>query len=533
MPLRLKIGVFFLLSAFLAQVIFSMREKSPTVDEFAHNIASGYSHLMTRNFKMIPGSPPLPRLLSAIPLYFLKARLPLDHISWQQNNSPEFATQFFHHYNQNMDEMVFWARIPIAILSVLLGLCVFMWSKTLFGAIGAFTSLVLYCFCPDIIAHSGLSTADLSVTLFFFLTLAYFWSYLKKPSCKHLVLTGVVTGLAFLSKFSAVLIFPTLLIIAFVSKKTKEISLLKIFSFLVVCFFTVWAGYFFELKPLLKDTPDPAKKAALIEKLGGKQALSFAESTPIPLATFGVAFTSMMFTRAQGTNAYLMGEWSRHGWWYYYLVAFLIKNSIPFVLFSVLALVFFKKLGLDKLTTAIFYVPIAVFFVVTLNDKAQAGIRYFLPIYPLLFVLAGGVVMYFFKKGKIFKWLMIFLLAWHAAEAFFIYPDYLAYFNEWVGGPKNGYKYLRDSNIDWGQDLKGLGAYVKKEGFKEVALYYYGPVDPGYYGIHYRVLSPSEFKVPQKTVYAVSVHHLDTLEWTAHTLPTQRIGYSMYVYDLR
>lgn len=34
-----------------------------------------------------------------------------------------------------------------------------------------------------------------------------------------------------------------------------------------------------------------------------------------------------------------------------------------------------------------------------------------------------------------------------------IYPHQLAYFNEASGGPRNGYRHLLHSNIDWGQDL--------------------------------------------------------------------------------
>jgi len=37
-----------------------------------------------------------------------------------------------------------------------------------------------------------------------------------------------------------------------------------------------------------------------------------------------------------------------------------------------------------------------------------------------------------------------------------VYPHYLAFFNQSIGGPHNGYKWLADSNIDWGQDLKLL-----------------------------------------------------------------------------
>ncbi len=301
----------------------------------------------------------------------------------------------------------------------------------------------------------------------------------------------------------------------------------------MMCFFTVWAGYFFEMKPLLKNTPDPSKKAAIYERVGGKGLLWFAEKAPVPLSTFSSALVSMGYTRAKGTNAFLMGEWSRTGWWYYYLVAFLIKNTLPFILLSLISFICIRRLGLDRSSILVLTVPVIFFFVVTLNDKAQAGIRYFLPIYPFLFVSAGGAVSYFWRKSKALKFAVAALLSWHLMEAIYIFPDHLAYFNELIGGPKNGYKFLRDSNLDWGQDLKPLGEWVRKERYPEVALFFYGPADPLYYRIPYRALTEEEFREPKAAIYAIGAHHIDAVRWAQEVRPTKVIGYSIFVYDMR
>ena len=131
------------------------------------------------------------------------------------------------------------------------------------------------------------------------------------------------------------------------------------------------------------------------------------------------------------------------------------------------------------------------------------------------------------------KGIVIFLLGWHAVEALIVFPHYLSYFNEFVGGSSNGYRYLRDSNVDWGQDLKGLGKFVKENNYPEVALFFFGPASPDFYGIPYRRLEPSEFKKPIKAVYAIGAHFIDQVEWTKDVKPTKIIGYSVFVYDLR
>lgn len=532
-----KIKTVYLVSALLiilfGLVTFSMRTKSPTCDEFAHHVASGYSYLVTGDFRMNPASPPLPRVLAALPLWFLKAKAPLDHSSWKEGNSPVFAHQFFEVYNHNMDQLIFWARIPIVILSIIFGFFVFYWSRALFGEMAAYFSLILYCFCPDIIAHSGLATADLAVAFFFFMTLMCYWKYLKEPALKYLFFTGVMAGLAFLSKFSAVLLFPIMLLTALLSGKVKEIALPKMLAFLFICFFTVWAGYGFELKPLLTNTPDPAKKIAMYQKAGGEALVHFAEKVSVPLSTFSSAFVSMMVTKARGTHAYLMGQWSDKGWWYYYFVAFLIKNTIPFILLIFASFFIFKKLGLDRLTQVTLLTPVVFFFAATLGDKAQAGIRYFLPIYPLLFLLAGAGAAYLWKKNNAMRFIVAALLSWHAAEAIHIFPDYLAYFNESIGGPDNGYKWLRDSNIDWGQDLKGIGKLAQKEKYPEVVVLTLSPVDPADYGIPYRRFNESDSAAPAKTVYAVGVHFWDSVRWAKHIKPDRIIGHSFFIYDMR
>ena len=525
--------VFILLFLLAAQCLLSMRAKSPTADEFSHHIANGYSYLLTGDFRMNPASPPLPRMLSALPLIFLNARAPLDDRAWQEGDSPEFARKFFYEYNHRLDDFIFLARTPIVILSLIFGLAVFLWAKELFGIPAGIMALILYSFCPDIVAHSQLATADLSIALFFFLSLITFRRYLNKPSVRNLVWTGAMVGLAFLSKFSAILILPILFLIAVFSKQMKKIPIAHFAGFFLVCFMTIWAGYFFELKPLLKNTPDPVKKERVYEKIGGPTLLRFAREIPVPLSTFSSAIVSMSVTRAHGTNAFLMGQWSGGGWWYYYFVAFLIKNTIPFVLLSVISILWIKKIGLDRVTMLFFLVPIGFFFLVTLPDKAQAGIRYFLPIYPLFFVLSAGTAAHFWKNSSKLRAIIVALLMWHAIEAARIYPNYLAYFNELIGGPKNGYKYLRDSNIDWGQDLKMLGELVKNKGYKEVTLSYPWPADPRYYKIPFRLAGPGEFLKPAPTIYAISVHGLDAFSWTKQEQPTYRVGYSIFVYDLR
>lgn len=531
---RLWLAAILLLALLAAQTVLSMRQKSPTCDEFAHHIANGYSYLVTSDFRMNPASPPLARAWPTIPLRLMGAKLPLDHLSWKEGDSPEFARQFFYHANGDcVNRFVFWARTFVVLLSLLFGLVIFRFARRALGDLEALLALSLYVFSPNIIAHSGLATADLMVAFFFFLTCVSFWGYLRRPGWGFVALTGAMAGLTFLSKFSAVVLFPTLLLWAVLSGQRRLFSARRVAAFLAVCFFTIWAGYAFEVKPLLKNTPDPAKKEAYYRKIGGERLVEFARNVPVPLSTFASSIVSMGFTRKSGTDAFLMGEWSRNGWWYYYFVALGMKETIPLIFLTLLGWLLLVPSVPDRNTRLLLTVPVVVLFGMTLGDRAQAGVRYFLLIFPMFFLTAAAAAGWIWRRWGKLRLLVLTFFLWHAAEAVRIYPDYLAYFNQSVGGPSNGYKYLRDSNLDWAQDLKGVGAWAREQKYPEVVVMYHGIEDPAYYGIPAREITQDELIRPKPTVYAIGAHRFNVVKWTSDVRPTHVVGHSFFIYDMR
>jgi hypothetical protein len=67
-----------------------------------------------------------------------------------------------------------------------------------------------------------------------------------------------------------------------------------------------------------------------------------------------------------------------------------------------------------------------------------------------------------------------------------------------AGGPRGGWRYLLDSNIDWGQDLKRLASWQRAHGGVALDLAYFGTADPKAYGIaHRKVVWVHDFR-PQE-----------------------------------
>ncbi len=523
-----------LLGVLIFQGLGAARSWAPTADEFSHQIASNTSSFLTRDFRMNPVQPPLPRHLMALPLVFLGAKLPLNDPSWSAVDVQAFARAFFYVANSGrMDELVFWARMPILALSVVFGLAVQGAASALFGPVAGLAALALYVSSPNIVAHSALATSDLAVALFFFLSLRSFEAYLRAGSRRHLVLSAAFTALTFLSKFSAVLLPPFLVAAAVLGGRRKRLTIRAAAAFAGITVLVIWAGYFFEVKPLLENVPDRGEKAEFIRRIAGDRGVAIAERAPVPLATFGSALVGIVRTRHLGTHSYLMGEWSDTGWPHYYFVTWMVKETLPFLALILLSLILLPRLPGDRLTKTFLTVPIAGFFLATLGDRAQVGIRYFLPVFPSLFILAGGVAAWLWGRGKAARAVLLGLLIWHATETLRVGPHYLAYFNQIAGGPSNGYKWLRDSNLDWGQDLKGLGEYLKTKGDPEVTLFLYSPAEPASYGIRGRRIETEELEAPRAAFYALGAHNIDAVQWAAGRRPDAEIGHTIFLYDLR
>jgi hypothetical protein len=224
-----------------------------------------------------------------------------------------------------------------------------------------------------------------------------------------------------------------------------------------------------------------------------------------------------------------MGNWSGHGNPLYFLVAFLIKTPIPSIIFFVVSLTMTIR---RRLTTAekIVISAIALFFITSSLSRLQLGLRYILPLYPLVFIISSRCIEI---KNRLLKTAGILLCFWYITASLFIWPDYLSYFNSLIGGADNGYKYLRDSNIDWGQDLPALADYINNNNINSIVFEYFGQDDPKSYGIKYRRFNKNEYKVPQNQVYAISSHCLEHAEWATAYTPTTKAGYSIFIYDFR
>src|SRR3989454_5190910 len=197
-----------LLAVLLLQGLIFIGESSQTSDEAAH-LAAGYSYLKTADFRLNPEHPPLIKELAALPLLPLELSFPWGPL-WEQSEEWNIGRIFVHENRVPNDTILLVGRLPILLLSLVLGWFLFRWGRTLFGARGALLALSMYVLDPNVVAHSSLVTTDLGLTLFLFLSVYALWAWSEHPSPGLLLACGLTVGGAFASKFTSFWLLPIL-----------------------------------------------------------------------------------------------------------------------------------------------------------------------------------------------------------------------------------------------------------------------------------------------------------------------------------
>jgi hypothetical protein len=188
------------------------------------------------------------------------------------------------------------------------------------------------------------------------------------------------------------------------------------------------------------------------------------------------------FASSQSRAAFLLGEYSTSGWRSYFPIAFAIKTPLATIILLLAGVAALARQRV-RVHDPVLVAGLATFAVLyagyVINSRLNIGHRHLLPLYPLLYVIAGAASAWWTSRAG--RWLVRGGVVWLAGANAYIYPHYLAYFNELIGGPANGRHYLVDSNLDWGQDLLRLAAYTRQHPREPIKLAYFGSGVPTYY----------------------------------------------------
>lgn len=518
------------LALFFTQGIVLVRGNAPTYDEAMH-LAAGYSYLATGDFRLEPENPPLTKMLLAAAL-FIGARIPFRPAPelWQASEAFAIGQRFLYCSPIDADTMLATARLTNLLLGGLLVLLVGVWARRLWGPGAGMVAVALAALDPNLVAHSSLVTTDTAVTLFVFTTLYLLWEHARSGSRWLAAMAGASAGLAMASKYSSIVLAPI-----------------------------VGAVLAIEL---LRDriTGGPgAGRGRLARAAMGLGLFAIPIVAVVSAAYLGRGLTlwasglqHFLSLARVGQPAFFLGEHGYVGWWAYYPVAFAIKTpvgTLVVIAASILLAAHGSRLGLRE--SAFLVLPVLAVLGALTQASVNIGLRHALAVYPFLIVLGSRLVTVRLRWPRVVPWLTAAAVAATGASALRVAPHQLAYFNELVGGPAHGAAYLSDSNIDWGQDLKRLAAFVERQRLPVIYLSYFGTAPPAYYGIRYQYVPgtwPLEWPPPpdqvpadlDRKMLAVSVVNAQDVAtpgaplfaWLRTRRAVARVGHSINVYDL-
>jgi hypothetical protein len=556
----------FLMFVLFALQVMSARLKSPTYDEQVY-IARGYAFVKLRDLHILVGEPVLLNALNALPLLALPdVRLPVDHPSWAGTDFHPISEQFMWHVNDNADQILFISRVPTMLLTLLLAAFIYRWAREWFGPWSGLLALLLCAFDPNLIAHGRLATTDLGSTTFIFIAAYWLWRLLRRPTWRFVVAAGVFLGLAQASRFSALLFGPGFALLFLWRvwiprpfalpcpglrlsadarpgrqwlKRLRWLIAVGVIV-LLVAYMTIWVVHGFQVGPIAGRTAFPVLAPSYFEQ-------------------FFYIWGRLAGQEERQVVGFLMGELYVGGRWQYFPIAFALKTPVPTLILLVGALLLSlrrrSEMRLERL-----WLPPLLFFAIALNSKLNLGYRYILPVVPFVIVLAGrmgqwladGMARSTGLRRALGVTATSIIVGWSVWSGLAIYPHYLAFFNEWAGGPDNGWRFLVDSNMDWGQDLKGLKWWMDDHGVEQIKLGYVGEGFPSYYGIDFDPLPSSPdrwehplhhdlyFRDPAPGLYAISANLIqgrnladpDTYIWFREREPIDKVGYSIFIYDV-
>lgn len=507
---RLIVPALLLISAALAST--SLLRDSITFDETS-KLTAGVSYFQTSDYRLNAEHPPLGKLWAALPLLFVEHTWPpANHPDWVAIRVFEFGRAWLFEYNDNGQQLVNYARAMMVLLMLATALVTYALARMLFGPDAGLIALALAALSPTLLAHGRIVGTDVPVALGCAATLLATARVLDRPTWPRLLLAGLALAATSVTKFSWPVILPAVAAMAIFAvlrpsraPATSSVATRagSVGGSLLGMALITWAGIWLSYGGQMTIMPtvsndDPAATEFTSQRIDSYWANTIANPDgtlrdgPIPrtlLTTmrlgllpepyiYGAALATLS---TQPRPTYLCGEYSDTGWWYYFPVAAAIKTPLPTLLLvgaGLTTLVWRRQCRAPLLLVgcATF---LACYGALAMLKGFNIGQRHLLPMYPLLFALAGGVALGLRRPPA--RWLIIAAIMWLAGVTLWTWPQYLSFFNVLVGGPRNGHQYLLDSNTDWGQHLLRLADYARAHPDDNIKLAYFGSAIPTAY----------------------------------------------------
>jgi 4-amino-4-deoxy-L-arabinose transferase-like glycosyltransferase len=585
--MKFKFTAVIIISAATILAIASFWNDSPVVDEIPH-IGAGYSYVVQHSYQFNPEHPPLAKDLAGIALL----TLPLNRSALgktYQGNWPtdvngewNFGRAFIFNSGNDAITLVRTAKLPMLLFFILSGWIIFIWTKKLYGStnspqIGSWAGLLalfLFSFSPTIITHSRLVTTDMAALFGIILSTYFFVHYLQNQTKQNFWISVIAFGIAELTKFSTFLLIPYFVLIGIIWGYAYHHNIRSVFIGAWKSILVIVIGFIFVVGPIYQlhlinysGQKQQADAKFALSTYGNRlfaDPVIWASDKPIlrPFAQYGLGLLMVFQRNAGGNQTYFIDKIYQYGIKSYFPVVYFIKEPLPFWVLFAFAVIGFLAYARPKekvlhnwiknhFTEIVLLLWIIIYWALSITAKVNIGIRHLIPVYGFTYILISGQLALIYEKIK-FKKLYLsavgLMCAWFLIETLMVFPYYLTYFNEVAGGPTGGHKYVVDSNLDWGQDLKRLGDWVETNNIQKISLDYFGWADQSYYlGNKFYWVVGGKYKTKDQfladnptggylavsgTFYQQSIASDKNYYWLTNYQPVTVIGNSIFVWHI-
>jgi hypothetical protein len=466
-----------LLTIFAALCLRSAHESSITFDE-PEQVAVGYASLTRPGHGCSVINLRLSQVLQAMPLLAFDPppRWPTE--KEQLDNYPRnisYGRLLFFSGGRDAQQMIFASRTVSVALGLALGAVIFWCSRRLHGDAAGLLSLALYVFSPLVVAHSSLATTEIATALFFTLATLALWRLLGRPTALNVILAGTATGALAATKISGLLIVPIIavLLVAKIAGRDEKPHIwrarsLALLGAAVVAWAVLWAIYGGPSAATAAGATEWATHPTVAERLAPKMIGLARDWRVLPDAYL---FDLHQFVHSgEIRRAYLLGQYSLDGWWYFFPVAWLVKNTLPFLVAAPLAAMAAWKMrrtnpsegGPEWRALAPFAALALIYGCFAIAGNLNIGARHLLPLFPPFLIFAGLAARAMPAKRKLGPAVAVALAAGAAIETVAAHPHHLSYFNLLAGGSNNGRHVMVDSSSDWGESLIAVRRWLDR-----------------------------------------------------------------------
>jgi hypothetical protein len=518
-------------------MIHAALQESQTWDEGLH-LTAGFSYWKTGDFRLNTEHPPLTKLLAAVPLLFTRATWPHLPEDWRNGRLWELFQAFVYRNTVDADTLLLLGRLPAIALALTLGLFLAARARQRWGAVAGLTAGALYFTDPNFIAHGHYITSDVPVTLAVLASALAWDRYLTSDRPRHFVAASLILGLALATKFSAVFLVPVHWLVYWLRRRPDG----------MIPAFLATAGAIVVV--LLAYGPDSWRtvigaKPSLASYIGVTEsdyAGAILADFRLPAHPYLTGSWELFRHNREGHVSYLMGQVSEHGSMWYFPVAFAVKTPAAVLLLLLLIAIPVLAVSMKRVPVAAWLLALypAAYLAMCLRSSLNLGLRHLLPLYPFLYLGIAWAVCVALSR----RWRRPAILLLAAAgllqtyELTRVHPHYTAFFNVMAGGPQNGHRYLVDSNLDWGQDLKKVKRWMDERGIENVCYSYFGSAPVEYYGL--KGWTPGiPLETPDCMLAVSATNFYDVYfdpprhRWLRERKPDAIIGHSTWIFDLR